>query len=246
MAEWRTPLIYEEFHEGVPSLGVSSWPMKVAGADVWKGRWVVVVLDDGHFDRAFVAPTIEAAIGELPDATAIAVDMPIGLPDPGCCRRADGLARQYVGPRWQSVFMTPCLSLLRSPSLGEANQLAEAEGWGGISAQAYALGKLILQVQPVADRETRIVEFHPEVSFVRANQGIPLQWSKSSWGGAVLRRRILHNHGIVIPDDIGAAGAAGVADILDAAIGGWSAARIASGHGESLPHGADRIGAIWR
>ena len=220
--------------------------MKVAGADVWKGQWIVVVLEDGHFDRAFVAPTIEAAIGNLPDATGIGVDIPIGLPDPGCRRPADELARSYVGARRQSVFMTPCLSLLRSPSLGEANQLAKAEGWDGISAQAYALGKLILQVQPVAERDARVVEIHPEVSFVRANQDVPLQWSKSTWGGTFLRRRILQDHGIVIPDDIGAAGVAGVADVLDAAIGGWSAARIASGHGESLPPGADRIGAIWR
>jgi predicted RNase H-like nuclease len=220
--------------------------MKVAGADVWKGQWVVVVLEDGHFDRAFEAPTIDAAIDNLPDASAIGVDMPIGLPDPGCLRPADRLARTYVGPRWQSVFMTPCLSLLQSPSLGEANQRATAEGWERISAQAYALGKLILQVQPVADRDARVFEIHPEMSLVRANQDVPLQWSKSAWGGTVLRRRILQDHGIVIPDDIGAAGAAGMADVLDAAIGGWSAARIASGHGESLPPGADRIGAIWR
>jgi predicted RNase H-like nuclease len=219
--------------------------MKVAGADVWKGQWVVVVLEDGHFDRAFVAPTIEAAIDNLPDATAIGVDMPIGLPNPGCRRPADELARSYIGPRWQSVFMTPCLSLLQSPSLGEANQRATAEGWKRISAQAFALRKLILQVQPVADRDTRLFEIHPEVSFVRANQDVPLQWSKLTWGGTVLRRRILQDHGIVIPDDIGAAGGAGMADVLDAAIGGCSAARIASGHGESLPHGADRIGAIW-
>jgi predicted RNase H-like nuclease len=220
--------------------------MKVAGADVWKGQWVVVVLEDGHFDRAFVAATIDEAIDNLPDASAIGVDMPIGLPEPGCCRLADGQARKYVGPRWQSVFMTPCLSLLQSPSLAEANQLAKANGWDGISAQAYALGKLILQVQPLAAREARVVEIHPEVSFVRANQEVPLRSPKSTWGGTVLRRRILEHHGIVIPNDIGAAGAAGVADVLDAAIGGWSATRIASGHGESLPPGADRIGAIWR
>jgi predicted RNase H-like nuclease len=220
--------------------------MKVAGADVWKGQWVVVVLEDGHFDRAFVAATIDEAIDNLPDASAIGVDMPIGLPEPRCCRLADGQARKYVGPRWQSVFMTPCLSLLRSPSLGEANQLAKAEGWDGISAQTYALGKLILEVQPVADRDARVVEIHPEVSFVRANQDVPLQWSKSSWGGISLRRRILQDYGIVIPDDIGAAAASGVADVLDGAIGAGSAARIASGHGESFPHGADRVGAIWR
>jgi hypothetical protein len=31
--------------------------MAVAGTDVWKGRWIVVTLDDGHFDGAFVAAT---------------------------------------------------------------------------------------------------------------------------------------------------------------------------------------------
>jgi predicted RNase H-like nuclease len=219
--------------------------MKVAGADVWKGKWVVVVLDDGQFEGALVASTIEAAVAGLPDATAIGVDMPIGLPDPGRRRPADEQARKYVGPRWQSVFMTPCVSLLLAPSLAEANQLAVAEGWDGISAQAYALGKLILQVQPVADRDARVFEIHPEVSFVQANRDAPLQWSKSSWNGFALRRRILQDHGIVIGDDTGKAGAAGVADVLDAAIAAWSAGRIASGQGRSLPDGADRIGAIW-
>jgi hypothetical protein len=59
--------------------------MLVGGADVWKGRWVVVVLEDGSFSRAFVTPTIEAAVAELPDAAAIGVDMPIGLPSTRRC-----------------------------------------------------------------------------------------------------------------------------------------------------------------
>jgi hypothetical protein len=54
--------------------------MRVAGADVWKGKWVVVVLDDGLFTRAFVESTLEGAVGELSDAMAIGIDMPIGLP----------------------------------------------------------------------------------------------------------------------------------------------------------------------
>jgi hypothetical protein len=28
--------------------------MRVAGADVWEGRWVVVVLDSGNGDGAFI------------------------------------------------------------------------------------------------------------------------------------------------------------------------------------------------
>lgn len=220
--------------------------MKVAGADVWKGQWVVVVLDDGAFERAFVAPTIDAVLGDAADAVVVGVDMPIGLPGPGQRRPADVEARKHVGPRWQSVFMTPCVNLLQAASLGEANKLAAAEGWEGISAQAYALGKLILQVQPAAARDPRVFEVHPEVSFACASGDRALQWPKATWNGVALRRRILRDNGIVIGDDIGSAGIAGVADVLDACIAAWSAGRIASAKGQSFPGGAERVGAIWR
>jgi predicted RNase H-like nuclease len=218
--------------------------MQIAGADVWKGQWIVVVLDDGRFDQAFLAPSIEAASAQLPEATILAVDMPIGLPEAGQTRLADVAARNFIGPRWQSVFMTPCRDLLEAPTHAKANELARAEGWAGISAQAYALGPQILQVQPVAESDNRIYEVHPEVSFAAAN-GAPLPWSKSCWNGSALRRNILRDQGIVIPDDLGEAGAAGVADMLDAAIAAWSAARVAHGDAESHPPRADRIGAIW-
>jgi predicted RNase H-like nuclease len=220
--------------------------MKVAGADVWKGRWIVVVLDDGHFDRAFVAATIGDAVEAVPDAVAVGIDMPIGLPQPGQRRPADEQARKYVGPRWQAVFLTPSADLLEAESHKTANELATADGRDGISAQAYALGVLILQVQPVAARDTRLHEVHPEVSFVTANGGTHLPWSKASWNGVNLRRRILDTHGIRIPEDLGPAGGAGVADLLDAAIAAWSASRIATGRAERLPSGQERIGAIWR
>ncbi len=220
--------------------------MKVAGADIWKGRWVVVLLADGRFDRAFVASTIETAIAEIPEIVVLGVDIPIGLPASGQRRPADEEARRYVGPRWQSVFMTPSIDLLKAPTHAKANELAKSEGWDGVSAQAYALGPHILEVQQVAGRDTRVYEVHPEVSFVRANDNVALQWSKTSWNGVALRRRILENHGISLPDDLAEVGSAGVADILDAAIAAWSAARVARGRAESLPAGAERIGAIWR
>ncbi len=220
--------------------------MRVAGADIWRGRWVVVVLDDCRFERVFLCPSIDAALDEVPDALVIGVDMPIGLPEGGRPRSADVQAREYVGRRWQSVFMTPSIELLSPPSQAEANDVARANGWAGISAQAYALRTTVLQVQPVAIRDVRVYEVHPEVSFVRANREAPLPWAKGSWNGIALRRRILDDHGIVIPDDLGAAGVAGVADVLDAAIAAWSASRVAAGEAESMPEGSARIGAIWR
>lgn len=220
--------------------------MRVAGADVWKGKWIVVVLRDGRFERAFVAPDIVAAVAELDDCVAIGVDMPIGLPPAGVSRPADVEARAFVGPRRSSVFPTPSAELLACASAAEANALAKERGWPGISAQTFALKKQILAVQPLVEADPRIWEVHPEVSFTEANGGVPLAWAKSTWNGAALRPRILGSHGIIIPGDLGPAGAVDVPDVLDASIAAWSADRIARGAAEPFPAGGERIGAIWR
>jgi predicted RNase H-like nuclease len=123
--------------------------------------------------------------------------------------------------------------------------LAKTHTWPGISAQAFALKKQILAVQPLAERDERIWEVHPEVSFAEANEG-PLEWSKTSWNGAKLRLAILQAHGITIPDDLDESGAAAIPDVLDAAIAAWSADRIARNVGVSLPEASPRLGAIWR
>jgi predicted RNase H-like nuclease len=219
--------------------------VKVAGADVWKGKWVVVVLDVGHFSRAFVASSISDAVSQLADCVAIGVDMPIGLPTGGESRPADSEARIFVGPRRSSVFSTPPAELMNCRSVAEANTLTKSNGWPGISAQAFSLKKQILAVQPLAEADERIWEVHPEVSFAEANGG-PLEWSKTSWNGAGLRLRILERMGVTVPRDLGPTGAAEVADVLDAAIAAWSANRIAHGLALSSPPDSRRVGAIWR
>jgi predicted RNase H-like nuclease len=219
--------------------------MLVAGADVWKGRWVVVVLEDGSYSRAFVATTIEEAVVELVDAVAIGIDMPIGLPHGGDRRPADLKARDFVEARRNSVFFTPSAELLEKETAADANVLAKERGWPGLAAQSFALKRQILAVQPLAAANDRIWEVHPEVSFAEAH-GRPLEWSKSTWNGIALRRGILEREGIELPADLGPGGLADVADVLDAAIAAWSARRIAAGEGQALPTGSQRIGAIWR
>jgi predicted RNase H-like nuclease len=120
----------------------------------------------------------------------------------------------------------------------------------GISQQAWALGKKIIQVDPFAQQEPeRIREGHPEVTFWTLNEHEPLRYSKRSWNGLMQRRRLLQEAGIQLPDALGAAGEMASDDVLDATALAWTANRIASGHAASIPtppHNEDgRQVAIW-
>ncbi len=219
--------------------------MDVAGVDIWKGAWVVVTLVDGAFSHGFTAPTISRACALITGAAVIGIDIAIGLPDVDSGRPADHEARALVGPRRNSVFLTPCRELLTSPSHETACALAAARGWRGISAQAFALRSAILEVDAVAATDDRIHEIHPEVTF-RLRAGRELITSKRTWNGMHDRRTLLRaDGGIELPDDLGPAGAAGFDDVLDAAACAWSAHRIATGAAKRLPAGVGRLSAIW-
>ena len=178
----------------------------------------------------------------------VGLDAPIGLPDRGF-READRLAKDFVGLRRNSVFMTPPRTVLEAPDPDEGRRRCLALTGQSISSQALALRPRILEADAVARADRRVREVHPEVSFAALTDG-HLAFAKSTWAGIVLRRRLLTDACIVLPDNLGSAGAAGVDDVLDAAAAAGSAARIAAGRGRSLP--ADpRVGpdghaaAIW-
>lgn len=219
--------------------------MRAAGADVWEGRWVVVVLDDGGFDAASVAPSFDEAVAALSGVRMIGVDMPVGLPPDGARRRCDELARRFVGERRSSVFWTPCAALLGASTYADARALATTRGWPGVAAQAYALKKKILEVQDVAREDPRVVEVHPEVSFAQAKGGT-LAWPKTSWNGVNERMQLLLAQGVTVPSRLPAIGPAGIADVLDAAIVAWSAHRVARGVGRSMPDDPGGAPVIWR
>ena len=219
--------------------------MIVAGADVWKGKWVVIILNDGHFSRGFVAATFAEVVENLDEASIIGVDIPIGLPTGADRRASDTEARAFVGSRRSSVFFTPSAELLDCASAAEANELARRLNIPGISAQTFALKKQILAVQPFAEQDDRIYEVHPEVSF-REACGKELLWSKSSWNGQMVRRAILAERGIRLPEVLPELGGADPSDILDASIVAWSASRIAKNLAEPFPTDGSRLTSIWR
>jgi predicted RNase H-like nuclease len=191
--------------------------MLVAGVDACRGGWIAVVLDADHFADSISAPTFVDLLGSVPDASVVGVDIPIGLPSEGA-RAADVAARVFVGPRRSSVFPTPPRAALVAATYAMARGVLPS-----LSAQSFALGKKVLEVE--ACLEERVIEVHPEVSFA-ALAGQP--------NGQMERRRLLASAGIELPDEL-TAGQAAADDVLDAAIAAWSAARKDRGEAATLP-----------
>jgi predicted RNase H-like nuclease len=197
----------------------------VAGVDACRGGWVAIVVEDERFTNSLLAATFAQLLRALPDAAAVGVDIPIGLPSDGV-RGADIAARAFVGPRRNSVFPTLPRAALDAATYAEARQVLPS-----LSAQSFALRTKILEVEDCL--EDRVFEVHPEVSFA-ALAGRQLLHSKRSWNGQMERRQLLATAGIVLPDEL-EAGQAAADDILDAAIVAWSAARKARREAATLP-----------
>jgi len=105
-----------------------------------------------------------------------------------------------VGPRRSSVFITPVRAAIEASDHASAVVLnrERTDGInGGISVQAFSLKPKMLQVQQwVRETSLRVVEVHPEVSFAQLAGGF-LNLRKSTWAGAVRRRSLLADAGIV-------------------------------------------------
>jgi predicted RNase H-like nuclease len=165
----------------------------------------------------------------------VAIDIPIGLPDAGR-RQTDLLARKAVGQRWASVFMTPVRPALEASDYESASAASLKLAGEAISRQAFALHAKILQVdQWVRQARHRVVEVHPEVSFVQLAAG-PLPAPKSTWVGVARRRKLLARVGMALPDDLGPAGGkVAVDDVQDAAVAAWTAVRVLRNQARRYP-----------
>ena len=226
--------------------------VRVLGVDGCRTGWVGIVLDGGRV-TAVHGTTITEVLdkaGSDGGLACVAVDIPIGLPDTG--RRQVVLARKALGPRWQSIFLTPVRPALLTADFAEAVALNRERAGEGLSRQAFALRTKVLEVDALVRDGARpvVVEVHPELSFATMSGG-PLAAGKKTWAGAQERRALLARHGIPVPEDLGPAGAlAAVDDVLDAAAAAWSAGRCAAGLASSLPASPERFSdeipcAIW-
>ena len=212
----------------------------VVGADVSGRGWVFVRLVDGVFQSADFYRQFATGLAASGDAAVIAVDIPIGYPAPPALERAaDNAAHEMVGPRGNSVFPALHPDVLWAPDVATAH-----DRWFDLTGHRVRPPSLSLrfktrEVEVAVAEDDPVYEVHPEVSF-RALAGLSLRLggplaSKKKWNGHVHRRALLQEVGIVIPNHLGNAVAAGVDDVLDAAVAAWSANRIAARVAASLP-----------
>jgi predicted RNase H-like nuclease len=200
------------------------------GADGFPGGWVAVELHDGAYARAWVASTVEILFAGVADGAFVGVDMPVGLVDTGW-RTADLRARGLVGARHNAVFRIPPRAVWQADDLTEAQRICRDLTGAGLSAQTWSLRRKILEV---ATYPGRLFEVHPEVVF-SSMAGLPLAHGKRTWNGQATRRALLARAGVVLPDDLGRAGAVPVDDLLDAAVVAWCAHRIGLGRARHVP-----------
>ena len=205
--------------------------MIAVGADGCKAGWAAVAVDEEGVVAAGVYGSAAEVVEAFPEAAAFGFDMPIGLPEHGV-RTTDAAARAFVGPRRASVFAAPPREVLEL-TYADAVARCAVLGAPGVSRQAYALGPKILELEPLAAAEPRVVEVHPECSFRELN-GAPLEHPKTTWAGFRMRVRLLEAAGIAVPEwaDLP------ILDTVDAAAAAWSARRVARGEAAFLPDGA--------
>ncbi len=214
--------------------------MAVLGVDGCPGGWVGALLDDGGITWHVGDFAAMLALG----ADALAVDIPIGLPDGPARRAADVEARALLGAQRSSVFFVPPRVVLEAGSQPEATLLSRAAGSVGVSIQTFHILDKVAEVDAHVRAGAPVVECHPEVTF-RTMCGHPLPPKRKKEGRAarlaVLRQWLPH---LTLPDP--RPGRAQWDDLLDAAACAWTAQRWLRGQAQTLGNERDELGVPMR
>jgi predicted RNase H-like nuclease len=183
-------------------------------------------------------------------ADAIGVDCPIGLPR-SAWRPCDLAAKTLLGRASARVFLAPPREVLAAADYAQARIIARRLLAGkGVSAQTYGLRRIVLALddaltaRPRRPEVARVVEVHPELSFMALagrSPGDPLP-SKHTDGGRAVRLSTLGRW--CTPSSLRAAPDGD--DHLDALAAAWSARRWADGAADVLGGDVDDHGLPMR
>ena len=220
--------------------------MRVIGIDGCRGGWLAATLDDDGsvaWER-----TDDAARVLRADADAVAIDIPIGLPDSGI-RKCDRDARAMLGRRGVSVFAAPVRPVLSCATYADARAVLAGLGGASMSAQAFGIVAAVRAVDDVVSPadETRVVEAHPEVAF-SLMAGTPVLAGKRTVAGAGARLQLLTAWLPAVLEALtGVPAGAALDDALDALACAWVARRWARGCAAVLGDGSrDARGLVMR
>lgn len=208
----------------------------VIGVDGCPGGWIAVRWAENlthHLCRSF------ADVLAL-DASVVAVDMPIGLPDQSG-RAVERDVRARLGERQSSVFSVPsraavaCADYRQSCAVNLLHSLPPKK----VSKQIFHIFPKMREIDALMtpDLQARVFEVHPELAFWAMNGEAPLPLPKKIKGqphgpGLALRRKLLAAAGFPLqglPEATYRRSDVGADDLLDACAAAWSARRIRDG-----------------
>ena len=223
-------------------------PQHVAGVDGCKRGWFCLYREvpGGSIGHRCVEQ-LRDLVDDKPELFAIAVDIPIGLPDAGP-RRCDREARALLGrPRSSSVFPAPIRPALHARDREEASLITAAADGRRVQAQAWNILPKIREVDALLlerpELRKTVFESHPEVAFTSWNGGRPMAHPKKTAAGRRERERlVIERHG---DDAIGRIAReyrrrdVALDDIIDAFAVLRTAERLGAGQAISLPTEGD-------
>ncbi len=223
----------------------------VAGVDGCPAGWIVVLRSiDGKADPRVRAVFTFAEVLALPERPeAIAVDIPIGLPDVGGIggRMPDIAARAVLGGRQSAVFAVPARAAVMAQDYAQACEvaLAHSDPPRKVAKQTFNLFPKIREVDALMSPalQERVFECHPEAAF----------WAMAGERALALPKKVKsrpHSPGLALRRDLLAAAGfprpfleaahfrrsiAGPDDVLDACACAVTASRIVAGVARRFP-----------
>ncbi len=197
------------------------------GIDGCASGWIqATVYPDGCLEFCFLS-SLDELRGRAAENTQIFIDMPFGLKD-DFYRQCDLLAREKLGKRAASIFLTPCRAAVYAPTYEEACAINFEKCGKKISIQAWNIVPKIRELDRFLRNSLklreRIWESHPELCFQALNGGRDLLFSKHRREGVQERFSVLMRYLPEIESNIGSAFGRmrsrriGVDDFLDAAV----------------------------
>ena len=210
------------------------------GVDGCRGRWLAAEVRGRSVTWHML--TDASAVCAMA-ADAVAVDIPIGLPSGGR-RRCDVDASQLLRPTGSSrVFPTPPRVVLAARDYADACDLSFADCGKKLSKQTWGLWPKIKDFEQTPRDNERVVEAHPEISFLRmTGRVLP---TKHSSAGLAERGEALADH-FDMSALAHAPAKAALDDCLDAMACGWTASRWLRGEAEVLGGDLDATGTPMR
>ncbi|SOE16929.1 predicted RNase H-like nuclease [Hoeflea halophila] len=227
----------------------------LVGVDGCRAGWIAVAVRQGEMrPETGIFKHFADLVAEFGADAMIAVDMPIGLPDriTGSGRGPEQAIRPYLGARRSSVFSIPARAAVEAETYLEACELAQlhSDPPRKVSKQAFFLFPKILEIDRLLQTDMtlrgRIIECHPEFSFCRLSNMVPMASPKKKRGvlnrdGMAERIGLLALHGIdPVLFDKGPPRGAAMDDLVDASVNLVMAGRHAKGLTKTFPADPER------